>query len=77
MVRAYMKSSWTILLINVLAFGLASLPVTKARDLVTEGRVSVGEEAKQPFSLLNLASGPYPSIWTWLPPQLQSPIPRS
>ncbi|KAI3423714.1 SBP-type domain-containing protein [Psidium guajava] len=46
MERANLKYSWTILLMLVLAFGLASLPATKARELVTEDRTGVEEEGK-------------------------------
>ena len=45
MARANMKCSG-ILFMLVLAFGLASLPATKASDLPARGPASVGEEGK-------------------------------
>ncbi|KAI3423715.1 SBP-type domain-containing protein [Psidium guajava] len=46
MERANLKCSWMILLMLVLAFGLASLPAAKTRELVTEDRTNVEEKGE-------------------------------
>ncbi|KAL3744242.1 hypothetical protein ACJRO7_013491 [Eucalyptus globulus] len=64
MARANLKCSWTILLMLILAFGLAPLPTTKARDLGGQGHAGVEEEGEAGRSLYQILhdvpSGPNP-----------------